>query len=108
MFLSGSAFLVSLTDPSKPFFNVKSVFKFFNHGFSIEEIYRFITFLEIEILLFIKQCPLKFMSGNTWWSTKFGAKLLSDLVTFSIFYFDITLNFYKSIGVVPLKYLMYF
>ena len=22
--------------------------------------------LGIEILLFIKQCPLKFMSGNTW------------------------------------------
>ena len=25
----------------------------------------FITFVEMEILLFIKQCPSKFMSGNT-------------------------------------------
>ena len=25
----------------------------------------YITFLEIEILLFVRQCPLKFMPGNT-------------------------------------------
>ena len=48
------------------------------------------------------------MSGNEWWSTKFRAKLLSDLVIFSIFSPDIPLVFYDSIGVVALKYLMYF
>ena len=41
-------------------------------------------------------------------STKVGAKLLSDLVIFSIFSTDIPLDFYESIWVVPLKYLMCF
>ena len=64
MYLSGSAFLVSFADPNKQFFNKKFVFKFLNHGFSIyieiyKEIYRYFTFLQIEILLSIKQCPLK-------------------------------------------------
>ena len=68
--------------------------------------YRFITFLVIEILLFIKQCPLKFVSGNKWRSTKVGAKLLSDLVIFSIRSSDIPLDFHNSIWVVPLKYLV--
>ena len=53
-----------------------------------------LIFLGIEISSFIKQCALKFMSGNTWWSTNVGAKLLSDLVIFSIFSFDITLDFH--------------
>ena len=48
------------------------------------------------------------MSGNKWWSTKVGAKLLSDLVIFSIYPYGILLDFHKSIWVVPLKYLMYF
>ena len=64
LFLSGSTFSGSFTDPDKKFFNVKSVFKLLYHGFSISEIYRFISFLEISILLFIKQCPLKFVSDN--------------------------------------------
>ena len=46
--------------------------------------YRFVAFLGIETLFF-EQCLLKFMSRNKWWSTKVGAKLLSDLVIFSIF-----------------------
>ena len=46
------------------------------------------------------------MSGNTWW--KVGAKLLSDLVIFSVFPSKVLLDFHKSIQVVPLKYLMYF
>ena len=40
--------------------------------------------------------------------TKVGAKLLSDLIIFSIFPSDIPLDFRKLIQVVPLKYLMYF
>ena len=48
------------------------------------------------------------MSGNKWWSTKVGAKLLSDLVLFSILSYDIPLDFHDSIRVVSLKYLMYF
>ena len=72
------------------------------------EIYRFITFLGIEILFFIKQCPLKFKSGNRWGSTKVGAKLLPNLVIFSIFSCEIPLDFHNSIRLVPLKYLMYF
>ena len=48
------------------------------------------------------------MSGNTWWSPKFGAKLLSDLVIFSTYSSDIPLEFYESTQVVPLKYVMYF
>ena len=59
-------------------------------------------------MLFIKQLPLKFMFGNTWWSTKVVTKLLSDLVLFSRFYSDIPLDFHESIRAVPLKYLMYF
>ena len=34
-YLSESAFLVSFTDPNKQYFNIKSVFKFLNHGFSV-------------------------------------------------------------------------
>ena len=67
-----------------------------------------LLFLQIEILLFIKQCPLKFMSGTTWWSVKVAAKLLSDLVIFSILSSEIPLDFHELIQVMPLKYLMYF
>ena len=35
LYLSGSRFLVSFTDPNKQLFNVKSVFKFLNHGVSV-------------------------------------------------------------------------
>ena len=48
------------------------------------------------------------MSGNEWWSTKVVAKLLSDLVIFSIISSDIPLAFYDSTQLVPLKCLMYF
>ena len=48
------------------------------------------------------------MSANKWWSTKSGAKLLSDLGIFSIFSSEIPLDFHDSIQVVLLKYLMYF
>ena len=48
------------------------------------------------------------MSGNKWWPTKAGETLLCDLVIFSIFSSDIPLDFYKSNGVVPLKYLTFF
>ena len=87
-------------------FNVKSVFKFLNHGVSALEMYTLITFLGME-MLFIKQCSLKVLSDNKWWSTKVGAKMLSDLVIFSIFCSEIPLGFYDLIWVVPLKYLMY-
>ena len=59
-------------------------------------------------MLFIKQCSVKSISGNIWWLTKVGAKLLSDIVTFSIFSSDVPLAFHKKIRAVPLKYLMYF
>ena len=52
--------------------------------------------------------PIKFMSGNKWWSTKVGAKLLSDLVMFPILSSDISLDFHDPIRVVLDKYLMYF
>ena len=42
------------------------------------------------------------MSGNEWWSTKGGAKLLPDLVKFSIFPYDVALDFHESIRVVLL------
>ena len=35
LYLSGSAFLVSFTDPKAQLFNVKSMFKFLNHGVSV-------------------------------------------------------------------------
>ena len=35
LYLPGSTFLASFTDRNKQFFNVKSVFKFLNHGFSV-------------------------------------------------------------------------
>ena len=59
--------------------------------------HKFMNFLEIEILFVIKQCPLKFMSGNKWWSSKVGAKLLPDLFIFSIFFSDFSLDFFDSI-----------
>ena len=37
-----------------------------------------------------------------------GAKLLSNLVLFSIYFSDILLGFHDSTGVVPLNYLMHF
>ena len=46
------------------------------------------------------------MPGNKWWSIKNGAKLLSDLVIFSILSSKILLDLHESILVVPLKYLM--
>ena len=48
------------------------------------------------------------MPDNTWWSTKVCVKVLSDLVVFSIFSYDIPLDFHELIPVVPLKYLTYF
>ena len=63
LYLSRSAFLVSFTDPDKQLPDVKYMFKFLNGGPSVQEICRFITLLEIEVL-FIKQCPLKFLSDN--------------------------------------------
>ena len=47
------------------------------------------------------------MSGNKWWSTKVGAKLLPDLVIFSVLSSDIPLDFHDSIWVGSIKYLMY-
>ena len=35
LYLPRSPFLISSTDPNKQLFNVKSVFKFLNHGFSM-------------------------------------------------------------------------
>ena len=78
-----------------------------NHGVSVSEIYRFITFSGIEISFFVKQGPLKLMYGNKWWSTKVNAKLLSDLVIFSIFSSEIPLDFLDSIWVALLKYVIY-
>ena len=48
------------------------------------------------------------MSGNKLWSAKIGAKLLSDLVIFSILSFEMPLDFHESMWVLLLKYLMYF
>ena len=45
------------------------------------------------------------MSGNKW-PTKVGAKLLSDLVMFSILSSDIPLDFHDSAQVVSLKYFL--
>ena len=100
--------ILSFTVLSKQLSNLKSVFKFLNHGISVLEIYKFTTYLRIEMLFFVKQCRLKFTSHNKWWSTKVGAKLLSDLVIFSILSSEILLNFQDSIRQMPPKYLMYF
>ena len=61
----------------------------------------------MNVLLFIKQCLLKFISGNKSWSTIVGAKLQFDLVIFTTFYSKIPLDFHELVGVVPLKYLIY-
>ena len=45
MYLLGSAFLVSFTESNKQLFDVKHIFRFLNHGVSVQEIYRFITYL---------------------------------------------------------------
>ena len=46
------------------------------------------------------------MSGNTGWSTKVVAKLLSDLVIFSILSSDIPLDLHQQIWVVPWNYVI--
>ena len=48
------------------------------------------------------------MSGNKWWSTKVGAKLLSDLVIFSKLSSEIPLDSHDLVREVSVKYLMYF
>ena len=48
------------------------------------------------------------MSSNKWWSTKVRAKLLSDLVMFSMLSSELPLAFHDSTRVVTLKYLMYY
>ena len=63
-----------------------------------EDVYRW-----IKILLFIQQSSLKFMSGNTWWSTNVGTKRIPDLVTFSIIFSDIPLDFHELIRTATLK-----
>ena len=68
----------------------------------------FLTMGLLRKILFIKEGLLKLMSGNTWWSTIVGTKLLSDLVIFSIFPSDLPLDFQESIRLVPLKNFMYF
>ena len=45
--------------------------------------------------LFIEQCPLNFTSGDGRVSIKVGAKLLSDVVIFSIYFSEILLDFQK-------------
>ena len=47
------------------------------------------------------------MSGNKWWSTNAGAKLLSDLVMFSTLSSDIPLDFHDSTEAVLVKYLFF-
>ena len=49
----------------------------------------------MEMLFIIKQCLLKLMTGNKWCSAKVSTKLLSDLVIFSIFSSDISLDFHE-------------
>ena len=59
----------------------------------------------IGLLLFRdRKLKLKFMSDNKWWSAKVDATLLSDLLIFSIFSFDIPSDFHDSVLVMPLKY----
>ena len=48
------------------------------------------------------------MSGNEWWSTKLGTKLLSDLVIFLVLSSEIPQDFHEWIVVVTCKYLMWF
>ena len=48
------------------------------------------------------------MSGNKWWSTNVGAKLLFDLVMLSSLPSDIPLDFHNSTRVNLVKYLMCF
>ena len=43
------------------------------------------------------------MFGNTWWSTKVGENLLSDLVIFLRFLSDTPFDLHELIQVVPLK-----
>ena len=55
LYLSGSAFLVSFTDPDKQLPKVKPVFKSLGHRSSVQQIYEFIAPEEGSLLLFIKQ-----------------------------------------------------
>ena len=58
---------------------------------------KYIDVLVIEISFFSKQCPLKYKSGSTWWSTIAGAKVVFDLVIFLIFDSNISLDLHGSI-----------
>ena len=50
LYLSGSAFLVSFTDPKAQLFNVKSMFKFLNHGVSLQEIFTYFFFRDKKVI----------------------------------------------------------
>ena len=58
----------NVTTPFNPVFVILLIVKQFEILpeilFEIFEIYRYISFLEIEIQYFIKQCQLKFVSGS--------------------------------------------
>ena len=62
--LSGSVFLVSFTDPNEQLPNVKSVSKSVDHRSGVYQISKFTAAKEVSLLIFIKQCPLNFISGN--------------------------------------------
>ena len=54
LYLSRSAFLISFTDPNEQLPNAKSVLlNCLNCGSSVQEIYRLITFLGIEMFFFL-------------------------------------------------------
>ena len=50
LYLSGSAFLVSFTDPKAQLFNVKSMFIFLNHAVSVSEIFTYFFFRDKKVI----------------------------------------------------------
>lgn len=54
------------------------MFKALDHVSTLQELYKSITFLKAEMLLFIKKGSLNFTSGNEQELIKLGKKLLSD------------------------------
>ena len=60
-----------------------------DHRCSLQKIYRFITSLKIEIVLFIKQFLPNFARDNWWKLAKVGANMLSGVVIISILSSDV-------------------
>ena len=110
LYVSGSAILVSFTNPNKRLPTVKSVLKSLDYRFIVWQIYKFTEPKKGLLLLFTKGCTLNFASCKGLYLIKVGAKLLFYVVIFSILSSESSIDFHdKTLDPLGknLKYFLY-